>query len=155
MSGTLRSLSPAVVALALTALGCGASSRSVQRKHAATPGEAQVPAPSTATARSGNLTATLTATPTRVKRGSIVQFAVTASERQARGALGYRLLYGDGASAENVVPMFCLAGRGTPVRHKWRLSHRYRSSGRYTASLSVYVNCTRDSALAHITVIVT
>jgi hypothetical protein len=155
MSGTLRSLLPAVVVVGLAVLGCGASNGSVQRKHAATLGEAQVPASSTAIVRSGSLTATLTATPTRVKRGSIVQFAVTASERRARGALGYRLLYGDGASAENVVPMFCLAGRGTPVRHTWRLSHRYRSSGRYTASLSVYVNCTQDRALAHITVIVT
>lgn len=155
MSGTLRSLSPAVVALGLAALGCGASNGSAQREHAATQGEAKAPASPTAIVRSGNLTATLTATPTRMKRGSIVQFAVTASEHRARGALGYRLLYGDGASAENVVPMFCLAGRGTSMRHTWRLSHRYRSSGRYTASLSVYVNCTQDRVLAHITVIVT
>ena len=108
-----------------------------------------------ATKRSGGLIATLTATPTRAKVGSTVQFEVTASESHALGALGYQLSYGDGTSAENVVPQFCVVGKGAPMRQTWRLSHRYKAAGRYRVSVSVYVNCTRDQALAHITVIVT
>ncbi len=105
-----------------------------------------------ATERSGGLIATLTATPTRAKVGSTVQFEVTASVRHALGALGYQLRYGDGTSAENVVPQFCVAGKGTPRRQTWRLSHRYKAAGRYRVSVSVYVNCTSDHATATVVV---
>jgi hypothetical protein len=109
----------------------------------------------TTTERSGSLTVTLTATPMRAKTGSSVELNLTAYAPHASGALGYRLRYGDGTSAENVVPQFCVAGGGTPTRQTWRLSHRYKAAGRYCVSASVYVNCTRDHVLAHITVIVT
>jgi hypothetical protein len=108
----------------------------------------------TATGRSGGLIATLTATPARAKIGFTVQFEVTASVRHAPGALGYRLRYGDGTGAENVVPQFCVAGRGAPRRQTWRLSHRYKAAGGYHASASVYVNCTSDNATAAVAVVV-
>ncbi|HEV3284200.1 MAG TPA: hypothetical protein VG010_08340 [Solirubrobacteraceae bacterium] len=41
------------------------------------------------------------------------------------------------------------------MRQTWHLVHRYKAAGRYRVSVSVYVNCTRDQALGHITVIVT
>jgi hypothetical protein len=105
-----------------------------------------------ATKRSGGLIATLTATPTRAKIGSTVQFEVTASARHALGALGYQLSYGDGTSAENVVPQFCVAGRGAPRRQTWHLSHRYKAAGQYRVSASIYVNCTSDQATATVAV---
>ncbi|MFI5004312.1 MAG: hypothetical protein ACHQE6_04790, partial [Solirubrobacterales bacterium] len=57
-------------------------------------------------------------------------------------------------TAENVVPMFCLPGKGAPVHQTWNLPHRYKSSGRYKVSLTVYVNCTSDRVMANITVII-
>lgn len=97
----------------------------------------------------------LTATPTRAKTGSTVQFRVTASDHDAHGALGYRLSYGDGTTAENVVPMFCLPGKGIPAHQTWDLSHRYRTPGRHRVSLTVHVNCTSDHAAASLTVAIT
>ena len=61
------------------------------------------PAPlatTTATARSGGLTVTLTATPTQGKTGSPVALNLTAYAPHAPGALDYRLRFGDGTSAE-------------------------------------------------------
>jgi hypothetical protein len=110
---------------------------------------------SRATARSAGLAVTLTATPTRAKIGSTLQFEVTASDAHALGALGYQLRFGDGTSAENVVPQFCVAGKGAPSRQTWRLSHRYKAAGRYRVSASVYVNCTSDHATATVTVSMT
>jgi hypothetical protein len=101
------------------------------------------------------LAITLTATPTRAKISSTVQFEVTVSDAHALGALGYQLSYGDGTSAENVVPQFCVAGRGAPSRQMWRLTHRYKAAGRYHVSASVYVNCTSDHATATVVVNVT
>lgn len=145
------------LALAILALGglmaaCDAS----QPVHASTSGRPEKKLVSaTTTEHSGGLTAALTTTPTRAKAGSIVQFKVTASEHDAHGALGYRLRYGDGTTAENAVPMFCLPGKGIPVRQVWDLNHRYKSPGRYKVSLTVDVNCTSDHATASITIIVT
>ncbi len=108
----------------------------------------------TSTERSGGLVATLTAKPTRAQIGSTVRFEVTASVRHALGALGYQLRYGDGTSAENVVPQFCVAARGAPRRQTWRLSHRYKAAGQYRVSARVYVNCTSDNATAAVAVVV-
>jgi hypothetical protein len=105
--------------------------------------------------RSGGLTVTLTATPTHAKAGSPVEFNLAANASDAPGALGYQLHYGDGTSAENVVPQFCVAGRGTPTRETWRLTHHYTAAGRYHVSASVYVNCTSDHATTTVAVNVT
>jgi hypothetical protein len=118
-------------------------------------GTAKQSVSSRVTGRSGGLAVTLTATPTRTKIGSTVQFEVTASEAHALGALGYQLRYGDGTSVENAVPQFCVAGRGAPIRQTWRLSHRYKTAGQYRVSASVYVNCTSDHAAAAAAVDVT
>lgn len=152
-SRSLLSLALAVPALGLSVLGCGISGSTAQTGHAPTSaGAAKKPAYATATKRSGGLTVALTAMPPRAKADSTVQFEVMASERHALGALGYRLRYGDGTTAANVVPMFCLAGKGAPVRQTWRLSHRYGSPGRYTVSLTVYVNCTSEHVTTTVTV---
>jgi hypothetical protein len=103
---------------------------------------------------SGGLTVTLTATPIRAKTSATIQFKVTASAQSAPGALGYQLRYGDGASAENAVPQFCVAGRDTPTRETWHLSHRYGAIGRYRVSASVYVNCTSEHGTATVAVYV-
>jgi PKD domain len=100
------------------------------------------------TVHSGDLTVTLTATPGRAKTSATIQFKVTASAQRASGALGYQLRYGDGTSAENVVPQFCIAGRGTPVLQAWHLSHRYKVAGHYRVSVSVDVNCSGEHGSA-------
>ncbi len=102
---------------------------------------------------SGGLAVTLTATPTRAKTGSPVEFNLTAYAPHAPGALGYQLRYGDGTSAaQSTVPLICVEGRGAPMRQTWRLTHRYKAAGRYRASVSVYVNCTSDHATATVAV---
>ncbi len=153
-----RSRSPswlAVLVLGIPMAGCGTSVSTAQTEHATTSdGARKKPASVTATVRSGGLTVTLTATPARSKAGSLVEFDATAYERHAQGAVGYRLIYGDGtATPPSVLPQFCLAAP-RPAHNTWRLSHRYRMPGRYSASLNVYVNCTSDHATARITVIV-
>ncbi len=102
--------------------------------------------------RSVGLTVMLTTTPTHAKTGSPVEFSLTAYAPHAPGAFGYQLHYGDGTSAENVVPQFCVVGRGAPTRETWRLYHRYKAAGRYAVSASVYVNCTSDHATATVAV---
>jgi hypothetical protein len=143
----------AIVALGLLLPGCGGAKDTAKAKDApALGGTAKQSASSRVTGRSGGLAITLTATPTRAKIGSTVQFDVTVSVRHALGALGYQLSYGDGTSADNVVPQFCVAGRGAPIRQTWRLAHRYKAAGRYRVSASVYVNCTSDHATATVAV---
>jgi hypothetical protein len=135
--------------------GCGASeitARAGDTLKSEQPGK--IPVPKTANERSRGLIAMLTAAPVQTKIGSAVQFEVTASVRHALGAVGYQLSYGDGTSAENVVPQFCIAGRGASTRQTWHLSHRYRAAGRYRVSVSVYVNCTREHATATVAVYV-
>jgi hypothetical protein len=146
----------AIVALGLLLPGCGGARDTAKAKDAPVPGEtAKQSVSSRVTVHSGGLAITLTATPTRAKIGSTVQFEVTASEAHALGALGYQLRYGDGTSAENVVPQFCVAGRGAASRQTWHLSHRYKAAGRYRVSASVYVDCTSDHATATVAVDVT
>jgi hypothetical protein len=155
-----RSRSPRWLALAMLALGvpmsgCGASGSTALAGHVQASGGAEKkPVSATATRRSGGLIVALTAMPRRAKVGYTVQFEVTASAGHALGALGYQLRYGDGTSAENVVPQFCVAGRGVPRRQAWRLTHRYKATGRYRVSASVYVNCTSDHATATVGVII-
>lgn len=140
----------AILALGVLLPGCGSSKNTAKAKDAPLPKKESTS--SRATPRSGSLVVTLTATPVRAKTGSPVEFDATAYERNTPYALGYQLRYGDGTSAENVVPQFCVAGRGAPIRQTWRLSHRYKAAGRYRVSASVYVNCTRDHATATVAV---
>ena len=150
-----RSLSLALVILALggAIVGCGSSA---QTGNASTSNGQEKKLPlATSTTRAGGVAIALTATPARAKIDFPVRFEVTASARRAAGALGYELRYGDGTTAENVVPMFCLAGKGAkgaPVRETWHLVHRYKAPGLYRVSVRVYVNCTSDRATATVTV---
>jgi len=145
------------VVLAISTLmlsGCGGSKDTARADRAPVLGgaEEQSAASASATVRSGGLTIKLTATPGRAKTSATIKFQVTASAQSAAGALGYQLRYGDGTSAENVVPQFCVAGRGTPVLEAWHLSHRYKAAGLYRVSASVYVNCTSDHATATVVI---
>jgi hypothetical protein len=69
----------AVLALGSLMAGCGAAGSAAQAGHVVThDGARRSPAALTATARSGGLTVTLTATPTRAKAGSLVALNLTA-----------------------------------------------------------------------------
>ncbi len=142
-----------IVALGILLPGCGSSKDTAKATDTPALGGAEKQsASSRATARSRGLAVTLTATPTRTKIGSTVKFNLTANASHAPGALGYQLRYGDGTSAENVVPQFCVVGGGAPTRETWHLAHRYKAAGRYRVSASVYVNCSGDHATATVTV---
>jgi hypothetical protein len=143
--------------LGLLLPGCGGSRDTAKAKDEPVFGGAEKqPGLSRATTRSEGLTVTLTATPARANAGSPVGFELSAYAPHAPGAFGYQLHYGDGTStAREAVLLICLAGKGVPMRQTWHLVHRYKAAGRYRVSVSVYVNCTRDQALGHITVIVT
>jgi hypothetical protein len=144
----------AVLALARLLPGCGGSKHSGQANNAPVrAGPKKEPAAPRVTVLAGALTVMLTATPMMAKAGAPVQFGLTAYAPHAAGALGYRLRYGDGTSAaESTVPLFCIAGKGRPMRGTWPLSHRYRTAGRYRVSASVYFNCASDHATATVTV---
>jgi hypothetical protein len=100
---------------------------------------------------SGGLTVTLG---TSTTPGAEVRFVVTAEEAHARGALGYRVSYGDGTSDQNVVPLVCLAGAGSVQSQVWQLSHLYPSPGAYRVTATVTANCTPDRATASVPVTV-
>jgi hypothetical protein len=146
-----------IVALGLLLSGCGGSKDTIEAKDAPVLGETDKQSTSSrATAPSGDLAVTLTATPTRRKTGSPVELNLTAYAPHALGALGYQLRYGDGTSAaQNTVPLICVEGRRTPTRQTWRLTHRYNAAGRYRVSANVYINCTRDHATATVTLTIT
>ncbi len=142
----------AIVALGLLLSGCGGSQDTTRAKDEPVRGGAAQQS-SRATARSGGLAVTLTATPGRAKTGSPVEFNLNAYAPHAPGAIGYQLRYGDGTStAQNIVPLICVAGRNTPTRQTWHLTHRYKAAGRYRVSVSVYVNCTSEHAMATVAV---
>jgi hypothetical protein len=146
----------AITSLGLLLPGCSGSKDTAQAKRALAPGGAEKQSTSPrATVGSGGLVVTLTATPMRAKIGSPVELNLAIYAPHAPDALGYQLRYGDGTSAaQSTVPLICVEGRRTPMRQTWRLTHRYKSAGRYRVSASVYVNCTSDHAAASITVIV-
>jgi hypothetical protein len=109
----------------------------------------------TGTARSDGLVLALTVKPAVVGVGAPVEIELAARAARAPGAIGYLLRYGDGAtSGSGAVPQFCLAGPAPSVRRVWRTTHRYRASGGYVVSASVYVNCTRERAVATTRVLV-
>ncbi len=97
---------------------------------------------------------TIGASPARAAPGATVLFSVSAHEAQARGALGYRLSYGDGTTDQNVVPLVCLGGAGSAQGQTWRLSHRYATGGVFDASVTVSANCTPDRATVALSVAV-
>jgi hypothetical protein len=101
---------------------------------------------------SGGLTVTLLTSTTAP--GAALGFIVTAEETHARGALGYRISYGDGTSDQNVVPLICTAGAGSVQSQVWQLSHHYPSPGTYQVTAIVTANCTLDRATASVPVTV-
>ena len=109
--------------------------------------------PSSAVAVSGTLTLTLAASATRIAPGAPITVTVSATDTQARGALAYRVSYGDGTSDQNVVPQFCLAGAGIVSHQTWPLTHRYTASGNYLVVATVTATCTPDRATATLSVI--
>lgn len=147
----------AIVALGLLLPGCGDSKNTAKVMDA--PGLERAKkelTSSKATARSGSLMVTLTATPSHAKAGLPVELSATAYERNTPYALSYQLRYGDGMSAaREVVPLICVEGRRIPARRTWRLFHRYKAAGRYRVSASVYINCTSEHATVTVAVDVT
>lgn len=133
------SLVPAIVAVVLVLAGCGSSGTAARMGY-----HQPSTRPSASAGHSGGLSVTLKATPGSVKTGDPARFTLTADERHAFGALGYRLLFGDGESSANVVPMSCLAGMGVRDRQAWHFVHSYHTTGRYVVSARVYANCSAD-----------
>jgi hypothetical protein len=142
------------LALGLLLPGCGGSRDTSKIKDAPVlEGVEKQSTSSSATAPSGSLTISLTAIPMRANTDSPVKFNLIAYAPHATGAFGYQLHYGDGTrTAQESVPLICIEGEGVPKRHTWHLVHRYEATGRYRASVIVYVNCTSDHATATVAV---
>lgn len=98
------------------------------------------------TASLGGVTVTLTVNPARAELGAAVGFTLEIRAASATGALAYRLYYGDGMSAENVVPLFCLASPRASTHASWHLSHRYEKVGSYRVLAVGSVNCSSSRA---------
>lgn len=81
-----------------------------------------------------------------------VQVTVRADATHAPGALGYEVHFGDGTTAHNAVPQFCLAGPGPSRKATWHLTHRYARAGTYHLAVRVSINCTTTAATAHLSV---
>jgi hypothetical protein len=81
---------------------------------------------------------------------STLHFTIHATDAHAHGALGYDVAFGDGKTAANAVPQFCVAG-GIPQHDLWQLAHHY-AAGTYHVTVTVRVNCTRAAATARLTV---
>jgi hypothetical protein len=98
------------------------------------------------TATSRGLRISLSVVPVRAAPGEPVLFTLNVTDRAANGALGYIVSFGDGTSHANVIPMFCLAGKGRPEHEAWRMAHRYARAGSYHVSAIGYANCGPDRA---------
>jgi hypothetical protein len=96
------------------------------------------------TATSRDLRISLSVIPARAAPDEPVLFNLTITDRAANGALGYIVRFGDGTSHANVIPMFCLAGKGRPEHEAWRMAHRYARAGSYHVSAIGYANCGPD-----------
>jgi hypothetical protein len=105
-------------------------------------------ATATATASSGGLTVTLTVTPARKGTDLTAEFKLSAHERDAPGALTYRLAYGDATTDQNTTPTICRSSPRFPAQETWHLTHRYAAAGTYVSSVTVSANCTSDRATA-------
>lgn len=90
-------------------------------------------------------------TATESATSGVVRVAAKATAGHARGALGYVVTFGDGSSAHNVLPQFCLAGRGGRRQARWLWTHHY-VPGTYHLAVRVHVNCTTATATARLTV---
>jgi hypothetical protein len=142
------------MALAVTLVPTGCNSSGTGRARAGYR-QLRTPPQSAAVGRAGGLSITLKAAPGMRRAGDPVQFTLTADEQHAFGAFGYRLLYGDGRSSANAVPMSCLAGMGVHNRQTWYFAHTYHTPGQYVVSAHVYANCTADRTTVTLTLRVT
>ncbi len=106
------------------------------------------PKPVVAVAKDGALRVTVTATGSGTS--AVVHYAVTATDADARGALGYDVEFGDGTGTSDAVPQFCTA-TGTARHALWHLAHRY-AAGTYRVAVSVRANCSAAAATARLTV---
>jgi len=110
--------------------------------------------PVAATAASGALAVTVAGPAGAVAPGDTLMLTVSARDAQARGALAYRVAYGDATTDQNAVPQFCLAGPGAPQTASWRLTHRYATGGSFRVSVTVTANCTPDHVTAELSITV-
>jgi hypothetical protein len=87
--------------------------------------------------------------PRHPRPGTRIRVSIEATDPVARGALGYVVSYGDGTTARNVSPLLCLS---TPhrVRSRWLLTHRYRTAGRYTLTVSALAACSEGRATVRV-----
>ncbi len=96
----------------------------------------------------------LTVKPANAELGAAVGFILEIGARSATGALAYRLYYGDGTSAQNVVPQFCIASPRAPTHAGWHLSHRYQRAGVYRVLAVAGVNCSSSHAAVSTVVVI-
>lgn len=141
----------AAACMAGSAMGPGASAAPLRPGITATSG---TPASRqrTSTTSSGPLSVSLTVAPVRAAPGAAVEFNVGVADQRATGALGYVLRFGDGSVRANPLPMFCLAGPGSPESGSWRFAHRYSRAGTYRASVTGFANCWPARATTTVTV---
>lgn len=91
-----------------------------------------------AAAVSGGLVVSVRATESATS--GTVRVVVVATAAHARGAIGYDISYGDGTSARDVLPQFCLAGHGGTRHARWRFTHHY-APGTYEMTVTMHVTC--------------
>lgn len=145
---TLRALLSGVAAAALGAYWGPAAGASGAAGGRPVTTAAASPGPS-ARGRSGADTVEITASPPHPQAGGTVDFTVHAGATRARGALTYRIAFGDGSTASPPVPEFCLR-RGQATSQTWRLTHRYSRPGTFWVSVTVSAVCTPGSATARL-----
>ena len=97
----------------------------------------------------------LKVSPRRVAPGATVDFDLHLTARHAVGALGYRMLFGDGRSRANPIPQYCVRPPGISSSAHWRFSHHYAKAGTYKVVVTGFVNCTTARAVARAVVVVT
>jgi hypothetical protein len=129
---------------------CGPFERSMQSAAAASAARATRPV----TARSGPTSVRLTVDRSHGRTGAVFGFAVSVTVRGPRGALAYRLTFGDGTSSNPAVPLVCLSTPRPSATGTWVVHHRYLHPGTYRVVATGWAECTpgRASATATVTV---
>ena len=97
---------------------------------------------------------TLTVSPSRPRRGQVVNYVIDATDAQSKGALNRSLDYGDGQQAPAAAtPQFCMAQAQTQ-QQRWEFQHTYGADGTFTVVARVSRVCGQGSATAQLTLVV-
>jgi hypothetical protein len=104
------------------------------------------------TGRAGATVVRLTVEAPHHPSGAVAEFAVSVTVSGPRGALAYRLAFGDGTSSSPPAPQVCRRTTGPAASRTWVVHHHYPHTGTYRVVVTGWAVCTAGRASAALSV---